>query len=539
LRDPAEVHAVFREGLSTSLLCLPRADDALAILERAFHFWFPRLLESGYGAVPMGLAIDLGGMLLSGRGERLTATGASFGGRGESLDERIQRVFQMRTWLDRTPAITRLRKLLLGRRDDVECLDGAVLGIIRRSTLGRAACLNIPSVVVSRDVFRRALRYPLGAVLRKRSAHRLARGKLFQPFLSAWRERLASGMELFMDIRSRLAVEASVFSRSPLISPDFDLLSRTMEGLREFAPRREREVLWLRARRKLSERAGSRLAFASGGYTGIRRAQTLEEMGRLLSTEWALPEETLIKRILDKESPVLEVQGREEPAWEILFTVVVVQDPLALSSDFRGGHDPRALALWFLDDIAKAIALDGGRASAEILVLSPDPDRFGHFRFSLQGDTPSQPLFLGEEALFPAYFLREPPGRVPLEVRRPQGEEGMLSCDVMPRGIRLEIPREANLECLETRPHAKHVIAVLPGALEFGARYRIEAEEPFGPLDLSLGGNDSLSMVFQREKGWTLSPLGYPPPGGQVVLPTADLRKKVLTGICHRLSARS
>ena len=131
------------------------------------------------------------------------------------------------------------------------------------------------------------------------------------------------------------------------------------EGLPD--PRREaqwvlahawgREELWLRARRKLSERAGSRLAFASGGYTGIRKAQTLEEVGRLLSTEWALPEDTLMKRILDKEASVLEVQGREEPAWEILFTVVVVLDPVALASDCQAGHASQALALWILDDL--------------------------------------------------------------------------------------------------------------------------------------------------------------------------------------------
>ena len=102
----------------------------------------------------------------------------------------------------------------------------------------------------------------------------------------------------------------------------------------------------------------------------------------------------------------------------------------------------------------------------------------------------------------------------------------------------LTIPDNARLACQRTRPHATHVIAILPEALEFGARYRVEVEEPFGPLDFTLGGTDSLSLIYRREKGWSLSPLGYPSPGAQVVLTPRDLREKVFAGIFKRFSAR-
>ncbi len=536
LKEPEEVQALFSGGLAPSLLCLPRTEDARALLDRALSFWFPRLVRSGYGAVPVGVAMDLGGMLLSGRGERLSATGATFGGPGEKLEERIQRLFQMRAWLEATPGIARLRKLLLERRDDLDRLDGAVLGILQRSALGKWATRKIPNIAVPGEVLRKALQYPMGDILRLRRRRFF---RIFQPFLSAWTEGLAAREELYPDALTRLAIESSVSSREPLVSPDFQLLARALRGAGAPVLRRDRSELWVRARRKLSERAGTRLAYTSGGYTGIRKAQTLEEVGRLLSTEWALPEDTLMRRILDKEAPVLEVQGREEPAWEILFTVLVVLDPVALAGNCRAEHPSQALPLWILDDLSRALALDGGRARAEILIVPPDPAGCRHFRFSLDPAPGADPLFLREDALFPRYFLREPQGEISLRARRPVGESGGMPCDLEPAGPRLEIPRDVELDCIHTRPHATHVIAILPEALEFGARYRVEAEEPFGSLDLGLGGNDTLSLVYRRSRGWSLSPLGYPSPGAQVVLETPALRENVLSGIFHRLSSRS
>ncbi len=547
IRDPAGARALFASGLSASLLRLPRAADARALIERALRAWFPALVRTGYGAVPIGAALDIGGMLLSGHGGRLVASGATFGGGDETLGSRARRLLSLRAWMEASADFARLRRGLarrgndsgVGRGDDpatdASRLDGPVLGILRRSALGRSATARIPTIAVASEALQAAVESPLDGVLTERSPRMM---EMFRAFMDDWRTALEVREPLWETIEARLDAEASVHSISPLISPDRGLLAEVLAGAGRTRAGREREEFASAARSRVSEESGAKLALASGGYTGIRRLGSMEDVGRLLASEWALPDEALDRRILDREAAVLEVQGREEPAWRVLFSVAIFLDGRELAADPNTGRRSRALALWILDDLSRVLVPGGGQVEAEIAVVPPDPARCEHYRFPLDCDGSGQPLYLRQEALFPAFFLRGSPGSGQPIARRPCGsagkEDGPLHTDIEMGTPELRVPASLSLACWEGTANATHVVAILPPALEYGARYRVEIDETFGPLDLSPNGGDTLSLVFPRLDRWILHPAGYPSPGGQVTLDPPALRGHVVSGILHR-----
>ncbi len=547
IRDPGGAKALFASGLSPSLLRLPRPAEARALLDRALRNWFPALVRTGYGAVPIAAALDLGGMLLGGRGGRLVASGATFGGRDESLGSRARRLRSLRAWMEASADFARLRRALARRATEGRCgrrdervdeatrLDGPVLGILRRSALGRAATVRIPTIAVASEALQATIESPLEAILTARSPRVM---EWLRPFIESWQVALDDRGPLWESVEARLEAEASIDSSSPLVSPDLRLLAEVLAGAGRTRPRREHEMLATAARSRVSEETGNKLALASGGYTGIRRLETTEDLGRLLASEWALPDETLDRRILDHEAAVLEVQGREEPAWRVLFSVVVFLDGRELAADPKSARSARALALWILDDLSRVLVPGGSRVEAEVAVIPPDASRCEHYRFPMECDGIAQPLYLRQEALFPAFFLRGSPGAGQPIARRPNGTagngDGSIRLDMELGPPELHVPPGLSLACHEGTANAMHVVAILPPTLEYGARYRIEVEEPFGPLDLSPSGGDTLSLIFPRLDRWILHTAGYPSPGGQVALDPTGLRGHVVSGILHR-----